>query len=476
MYHFKHLFFAFLTGVFCSSLFFIANSAEAYTGSQNWDSAPTPGTNITNAIFGDWDQSTQGTGSCLTSFFVALSSPYSMDCENRAGRYGLAAFTTGVHFQGYIQRSSGTANAEFGLAESHDRSDSIYIRYAGDGSLDIVSAGINCTAENDVYVAGTVPISGSWEKFTIISSILNDEIYFYHFNTLIFTSTCDPGQVDALDELAIDDGGSNVYFDNLSWATDNDVPLPPTIIDTATRIIDVPSPGDGAITASTTVSFITNYLSNFPVASEICFELQNLTTNQSLNPLCEVVNQSGILNFSTSTILISTNWYRLRTVIYDEEGIMIDQELDSFHVLNNPFVTWETPPNSIASTTFNNPEDANIPDWLSQILNIDNALVNKHPWAWVIDFGQILYTKTNQAPADVSAPLLVLDFAISNTSTSSIFHVDVDTDDLEMDVFSSSTVGQLMPIDTIRELIRFALWLLFMFYLFYAVKNIFNRA
>lgn len=120
-------------------------------------------------------------------------------------------------------------------------------------------------------------------------------------------------------------------------------------------------------------------------------------------------------------------------------------------------------------------ESTSLPDWLSSILNVDTALSNKHPWAWAIDFGQILYTSTTRPPENVSAPLLILDFAISN-STSSMFYVDVDTSSMEMEVFSSSTVSELMPVDTIRELIRFALWLLFMFYLWRTIQSIFNRA
>jgi len=114
--------------------------------------------------------------------------------------------------------------------------------------------------------------------------------------------------------------------------------------DSSTRIINVNEPEiiGSVVTASTTVNFNIDYASSYPIPETICIEIDNLTAFQTLIPLCETINSSGVFQMATSTILIDGNQYRWGVVIRDENGSIIDERSPYFFtVLTPPYTPYE---------------------------------------------------------------------------------------------------------------------------------------
>lgn len=113
---------------------------------------------------------------------------------------------------------------------------------------------------------------------------------------------------------------------------------------TGTRILNVNEPDTdfNTVTASTTVDFDIDYVSNSPVPDEICIEINNLSSFQNLNSLCEPVTQSGILNYATSTVLVDGDQYQWRVVIRDSNNSIIDlSEWYYFTVVTPPYTPYD---------------------------------------------------------------------------------------------------------------------------------------
>jgi len=115
-------------------------------------------------------------------------------------------------------------------------------------------------------------------------------------------------------------------------------PIDPFSTSTATRILDLISPSIeiGTVTSSTTVQFSVNYVSNFPVPTTICFTLDDLTFQQNLFPLCHTIGQTGVLNFSTSTLLVDGHQYRWGVVMRGEDNQIIDSKGPFFFTVFTP--------------------------------------------------------------------------------------------------------------------------------------------
>ena len=113
-------------------------------------------------------------------------------------------------------------------------------------------------------------------------------------------------------------------LDNLTAYTNGDIPPPPSPLNTQITTINSPSIGINTVTSSTSVDFDIDYVSNSPTPSRICVELVN--NFQSLNPLCEDIYQSGMLNFSTSTELVYGYQYQWNVTIYGDNNTIIDRK------------------------------------------------------------------------------------------------------------------------------------------------------
>lgn len=473
MYKTSHLIIIFIIGIFFGACFAFASIAQAATYSDTFDSYSS-GTNLSG--LGSWVTINQTTATVSNSQSETTPNSVVASADFNVDRLGIAlATTTSFSMEADVMLTSipGGSNNVF--------NNGIEIYPTGGGSsgrhgitvgrINGSASGVRVTVSDVAVYTATTTIN-NWHSIRLDGNTGGYLQAWVDGVSVFSTSTAPYSAVWQYASLSTNTPGNSIFFlDNYSLATNGDEPPTPVL---NTSIVNY-SPTNGSITASTSVNFDVDIISGYPVGSEVCLFLVDLSVGQNIVPECDDIIASGYLNFDFTKNLTSEHWYQGTWAIRDSDGVNIDTKLFTFHVVNNPYVTWVPPPSNFPSTTDSNPTDQNLPDWLSNILNIDNALVDKHPWAWAIDFAQVLYEVTNSPPSNVSAPLLILDLAIGNSSSTNMFHVDVDTDSLEdVTVFSSSTVGELIPVDTIRELIRFALWLIFMWYIWATVRRMFN--
>lgn len=280
-----------------------------------------------------------------------------------------------------------------------------------------------------------------------------------------------------------------IYF---TYTTSGGIEIPSSPNITNTRIIQVnePSQNNNEVTVSTTVDFDVDYLSGTPTADTICLNLSNLTTYQSLTPICESIVQSGILNFATSTVLQSQNYYNYNFVIYDSNNQIID-ETQTFGLsveypqqsplnpanMGNPYsvpqatsststlaeMTMECDPNdtffsrsvcNLAILLFVPSNDALV--YLNSTLQ---TVLQKQPFQTFYEFRTAYINSTRTSTvSDSSFSLVVYGETIPIIATSTMY------------AFANETV-----FDSLRYLIAVALWILFGWWAFNRINILFSK-
>lgn len=193
---------------------------------------------------------------------------------------------------------------------------------------------------HNVELNVSTPISGATSTITVYVDGI----------TVLATSTADivPDEIDNVRFSKTSIGDTTNRLDNFYLYTDNDIPSETQ----TTRITALVSPSSGETTASTTVDFDVNYVSNFPVPDQICIALNSQF--QSLTPICSTVTQSGNLTFSTSTVLTSGQAYSWRAYLLDEDGAYINQSDYSWFSVVTPQQSFEPElPNAIQQYLIN---------------------------------------------------------------------------------------------------------------------------
>ncbi len=131
-------------------------------------------------------------------------------------------------------------------------------------------------------------------------------------------------------------------YSSADWLFGFSTTTDPSVFATHISQVNEPNEQYNVVTASTSVNFDVDYVSSTPAPSSICFELNNLTTSQSLDSLCSSVIQSGYLNFSTSTVLVDSNQYSWRAVLRDSNYSILDStEWGYFNVVTPPYSVYE---------------------------------------------------------------------------------------------------------------------------------------
>jgi len=298
-------------------------------------------------------------------------------------------------------------------------------------------------------------------------------------------------RVDASDYLGFEGVACvNTTTGTSNW-TEIDCNIGPVSTSTATRVLEINEPevGYDIVTSDTSVDWDIDYVSNFPVAGTICIELSNQTTFQSLVPVCETVSQSGILNFSTTTVLISTNQYQWRVVIRGVDSEIIDATDLSFFTVEvppyTPFVPGETGYNygplpagttstsTLAGLTLEcDPTDGFfsrsvcnlavllfVPSQtsLAQLNANINSLFMKQPFSAIVEF-RTAWNTTVRNPTVVPQSLALT------------FYGE------ETDILSTSTLAGVAgsnALTTIRFLEVVGLWIAFAWFAFIKAKNFF---
>jgi len=86
--------------------------------------------------------------------------------------------------------------------------------------------------------------------------------------------------------------------------------------DTSSRVIETSvSPSQGSIVPSTVVSVSFDFYSGSPTIDRVGYELQDLTSSLPLTPKETSVLSSGLLSFSTTTVLLEAHTYALRPYV-----------------------------------------------------------------------------------------------------------------------------------------------------------------
>lgn len=337
-------------------------SASASVFIENFDSYSTG--DILTVSGGVWLNHSSG-GSCnfLVTISESLSLPNSLSgCAgsslNFRRIYAPLATTTTQNFQFSFDYRVGTNNMQVRLSEGYnddlarfDFSSGNISVVAFDGALSSgnISSTTIGTYYNVLLRAETVPLSTS----TLVSIFINDD--------LRYQQTVDNSSMLPTDIFLIKTGNSasDSRVDNIFFYSDSDLPPIPDF-SSGTRVLSL-VPLNRSLTSSTTVALSVSYVSNFPVPSEICIGLNDLTWQQSTSAFCQPVTQTGSnLSFSTSTLLRASHTYQIWGFLRDENNEIIHTTINNFQSFDvfsrpqsiyDPEQGWGVNPNPVTGTS-----------------------------------------------------------------------------------------------------------------------------
>lgn len=96
-------------------------------------------------------------------------------------------------------------------------------------------------------------------------------------------------------------------------------------IATSSSITAVNSPDDFVVGGALgNIVFDFDFVSNTPTVSSACVFLTDLTNQTNNVPICQSVNQTGNLSFSTSVVIANDRAYSWRAVLLDDSDVEID--------------------------------------------------------------------------------------------------------------------------------------------------------
>lgn len=178
--------------------------------------------------------------------------------------------------------------------------------------------------------ATSTPINSSETLTWWAENIMLDEGGYRMFMCLTTVSSADcagtsvNGETSSYDDLTLASGG--VYYFDVQRTGSTTVTLGPNPFDSSSRILNF----DVAGFPNNTIALGASYISNTPVVDRICFNGSDLTSFQTLVPICQTINQNGSFLFSTTTVLTGSSTephtYRFEPVLYFENTI-IDSRL-----------------------------------------------------------------------------------------------------------------------------------------------------
>jgi len=187
----------------------------------------------------------------------------------------------------------------FGRTSGTNSNDEFSIRL---GSSEMVEL----TVDTDYCGGGTTGytpfpyVPDTWEEVTVIMDKIAGTIEFYYFNTLIFTANCSLSSVSQFQITASNGTAGQYFIDNVTMATDEDVPLEPEdpFLNSSTYI-NITAPTSTTASRTFDVDFNYQMLDNYPQADEFSHILFTLCARSYSNDEC--------IKFSTTTASLNSS-------------------------------------------------------------------------------------------------------------------------------------------------------------------------
>jgi len=305
------------------------NKAEAASYTQDFDGMAT---NDSISTLTNWSVVADG-GSCQARTTFAQSAPNSMSCIDDDAIFAIDTqlgtwSTLSVYYSWYL--NAGTFYDTPTRFQNAGGTQDLNITYREDGAIYFFdnTTGDVCGGNETVEVAG-FNADNAWADFRIdINKTANTFSFYDGAGNLLMQRSCT--FVDTIEEWENSGHGTQqTYIDDFEAYSDGSAPLAPG---TGTRVTELVLPVDGSTTASTTVSFEVEYISDIPVPAEICIAISG--TYQTLTPICNPITLTGTLTFSTTTVLTTGEPYTWFAFLADEDGQVLDQsDLNWFSVV-----------------------------------------------------------------------------------------------------------------------------------------------
>lgn len=265
---------------------------------------------------------------------------HSVTSESRSGDASLANYQTlGTGFSGVLNSLSVWYEVVGSCSLSNCPKPSVSL--ASYGSQSDMLSDINRTTEVSQVFTDNDTNSGG-KKLTISSISYTFDSSKYYAVRVVCNTNCSNGvrAVKGSSGNTLFNGA--LYFEdpNDTFTNDNNVgdmylELDGSEVgqegefdDSLTQILSIDDPDPPFQSgAALTNTFGFTIWSASPVPDQMCIFRDNLTTNQSLVPVCEDVLQSGEVSFSESLTFDDDSVYVWRAVILDSSGVRLDQSI-----------------------------------------------------------------------------------------------------------------------------------------------------
>jgi len=458
--------------------------AEAASYTQDFDGMAT---NDSISTLTNWSVVADG-GSCQARTTFADSAPNSMSCIDDDAIFEIdtqlgAWSTLSVYYSWYL--NAGTFYDTPTRFQDAGGAQDLTITYREDGAIYFFdnTAGDVCGGNETVEAAG-FNADNTWADFRVdINKTANTFSLYDGLGTQLLTRSCT--FVDTIEEW--ENAGHSTqqtYIDNFEAYSDGSAPIPPGV---GTRVVEIISPIDGETTASTTVEFEVDYISDIPVPDRICFNIIDYTFGQSLVPLCQTITISGDLTFSTTTVLTTGHSYSVQVKIWDSENAVISQSNGSvFFSVVTPQMSIYDPSEGWGVPTSVGPITGTSTPVLCEIIDtgIPRAFCNLAAFLFLPDQQALERLDAAYAHLESKRPLSILDeFSeawsgidfTSKPSASFDWQLNFLGHEQTIPIVSTTTFNGVWGDDssgTIRGWIAVGLWVAMAFFLYRRVTNL----
>jgi len=393
----------------------------------------------------------------------------------------------------------------------------VYNTTDGSSTGSIVAVSNSVLASSITFTDATYPWCSSFGSTTTIG---DDCLTEFTFNTSLTFSTGSQylvqlertGALDATDNYYFHSRNNSTDAENISWVCEEDGDCAqgdaqpsfvkmtdefeiPDSFNPATRISSINFPAITGLYVSSTTNMYwdIDFVSGVPTPSEVCLIRTNLTTFQTLIPMCEPVIQNGTINFATSTTGAPNNLYTWRFAIRGANNSLIADTGVRHYSHGEPYSPYDPEdfPNEFGTTTFPiattspvsdltlecDPDDAffarsvcNLalilfspsPNSVAQLSLAIDDLKLKIPFSTAIELRNAWASA--ETVATTTAPVLDIHFL---NATSTILSEE------NLNSIGLSTDGTTGVLQTLRYLIVIAMWLGFAWFCFIRVSKFF---